>query len=273
MKANIKKALPKNFIEKFQKNLPNNKYNNLNPEFKQILPYESSSKVEVSPEGFKFDEIQRLKIRQLMEIVNQDESKAGLDFKMSLQEMKSLSYVNDIKPKEPEKDYYNRAEIINAKLAPLKSVTGTKTSVRCGLIGYKVGMTSVWDKFGTVHPLTVVKIDNCQVTQVRTMEKDKKFALQLGVGHRKPKNLTKGQIGHLVKNDIPPKQHLREFNVTQENLLPVGFLLSVRHFIPGQFVDIVGTSKGHGFQGGMKRWNFSGGFATHGNSLAHRSIV
>jgi large subunit ribosomal protein L3 len=212
-------------------------------------------------------------LNQFVDVVKEDNSKVGLDFKKTLHEMKSLSYVNEIKQKEPPTEYFNRAEILNKRMAAPTPVEPTRESKRCGLLGYKVGMISIWDKFGVIQPLTVVKIDNCQVTQVRTLEKDKKWAIQLGVGSRKPKYMTKAEIGHLILNDIPPKQFLREFKVTQENLLPVGYLLSVRHYCPGQFIDVVATSKGHGFQGVMKRWNFSGNFATHGNSLKHRAIV
>jgi 50S ribosomal protein uL3 len=271
MKANLNKTLPKSFIDKFQKNLPTFKHNNKSLDFIKLS--KSAEEDPLSTDGFKFNEINRLKLNQFNEVLKQDNSKAGFDFQKTLQEMKSLSYVNEIKQKEPPIEYYNRAELLNKRMASPTPIEPTKDSKRCGLLGYKVGMISVWDKFGTIQPLTVIKIDNCQVTQVRTEDKDKKWALQLGVGSRKPKHMTKAEIGHLILNDIPPKQYLKEFRVTQENILPIGYLLSVRHYSPGQYVDVVATSKGHGFQGVMKRWNFGGGFATHGNSLKHRSIV
>lgn len=82
--------------------------------------------------------------------------------------------------------------------------------------------------------------------------------------------LKKPQVGHYLKHGLPPKRHLSEFSVTPENFLPIGYLLGPRHFQIGQWVDVQGTSKGKGFQGVMKRWNFSGQEASHGNSRAHR---
>jgi large subunit ribosomal protein L3 len=134
-------------------------------------------------------------------------------------------------------------------------------------------MTVAWDKHGIQFPLTVIKIDNCQVTQVKTVETDKCNALQLGVGHREPKNLSKAMIGHFIKNNISPKKDVKQFRVTPENTLPVGYMLTARHFVPGQFIDVVAKSKGRGMQGVMYRWNFRGLFATHGCSIKHRAIV
>jgi large subunit ribosomal protein L3 len=183
----------------------------------------------------------------------------------------NLSYINNItQPTTQEIIPGNVSDLINKKYE-IKQVEQTKETKRIGLIGYKVGMTGTWDKFGTWFPLTVVKIDRCQVTQVKTEDKDRYYAVQLGVGEAKPDEITKPMLGHFVKHKIPPKKDIQEFRVTPDCLLPVGYMLSVRHFVPGQLVDVFGTSKGKGWQGVMKRWNFAGGFATHGNSKKHRS--
>jgi large subunit ribosomal protein L3 len=136
-----------------------------------------------------------------------------------------------------------------------------------------MGMTGAWDKWGVWYPLTVIKIDSCQVTQIKTIEKDKYYALQLGVGNPKPHEVTKPIAGHLMKNDIPPKKNFKEFIITPENVLPVGYMLTCRHFVPGQLVDVTSTTKGKGTQGVMYRWNFKGNVATHGCSLNHRHSV
>jgi large subunit ribosomal protein L3 len=117
----------------------------------------------------------------------------------------------------------------------------------------------------------VLKVDNCQVVAVRTEEKDKYNAVQLGVGSRKTKNTTKPQRGHFAKAKVEPKRKLAEFRVDKSALLEVGVELSAEHFIPGQFVDVTGISIGRGFQGVMKRHNFGGLRATHGVSVSHRS--
>jgi large subunit ribosomal protein L3 len=118
--------------------------------------------------------------------------------------------------------------------------------LRCGAIGVKVGMTACWDKWGTRHPLTVVQLDRNQITQVRTREYDGVDALQVGAGEANIKTISKPLIGHFLKNDLPAKKHLCEFPITPENILPVGFMISVRHFTPGQLLDVSGISNGKG---------------------------
>jgi large subunit ribosomal protein L3 len=132
-------------------------------------------------------------------------------------------------------------------------------------------MSRVFNAEGNHVPVTVLKVDNCQVVAVRTEEKDKYNAVQLGVGTRKTKNVTKPQRGHFAKAKVEPKRKLAEFRVDKNALLEVGAELSAEHFIPGQFVDVTGISIGRGFQGVMKRHNFSGLRATHGVSVSHRS--
>src|ERR1041384_7298530 len=144
--------------------------------------------------------------------------------------------------------------------------------MRTGLIAEKVGMTRVFDEAGAHVPVTVLKVDNCQVVAQRTKERDGYTAVQLGVGKAKVKNVPKPMRGHYAKAKVEPKRKLVEFRVADDAVLEVGAELSVEHFLVGQFVDVVGTSIGKGFAGGMKRWNFGGLRATHGVSVSHRSL-
>lgn len=143
--------------------------------------------------------------------------------------------------------------------------------MRSGLIAQKVGMTRVFTDEGEHVPVTVLKVDNCQVVAVRTESADGYTAVQLGVGTIKVKNVTKPLRGHFAKAKVEPKRKVVEFRVSPDALLEVGVELSVAHFVPGQFVDVTGTSIGKGFAGAMKRWNFGGLRATHGVSVSHRS--
>ncbi len=143
--------------------------------------------------------------------------------------------------------------------------------MRTGLIARKEGMSRYFDENGSHIPVTVLKLDNCQVVAVRTEEKDGYIAVQLGAGVAKAKNVGKAMRGHFAKAKVEPKKEVVEFRVAKENVLEVGAELSVTHFVPGQFVDIQGTTKGKGFAGPMKRWNFGGLRATHGVSVSHRS--
>ena len=143
--------------------------------------------------------------------------------------------------------------------------------MRTGLIAQKLGMTRVFTEDGNHLPVTVLKVDNCQVVAVRDQEKDGYTAVQLGVGKAKVKNVSKPMRGHFAKAKLEPKRKLVEFRVEKDGLLEVGAELSATHFVPGQFVDVVGTSKGRGFSGVMRRHNFGGLRATHGVSISHRS--
>jgi large subunit ribosomal protein L3 len=134
----------------------------------------------------------------------------------------------------------------------------------------KVGMLPIWDKWGERHAVTVLQLDECEVVQVKREETDGYTALQLGVGEAKSKRVKISAMGHYKRANVKPKRKLAEFRVTPDSLLPEGTRIRALHFLPGQFVDVCGISKGKGFQGVMKRWNFGGGRATHGNSLAHR---
>jgi len=143
--------------------------------------------------------------------------------------------------------------------------------MRTGLIAQKLGMTRLFTEEGNHVPVTVLKVDNCQVVAQRTEEKDGYVALQLGVGTRKPKNVTQPMRGHFAKAKVEPKRFMAEFRVTPDAVVDVGAELGADHFVVGQFVDVTGTTIGKGFQGAMKRHNFGGLRATHGVSVSHRS--
>ncbi len=143
--------------------------------------------------------------------------------------------------------------------------------MRTGVIAQKVGMMRVFAEDGADIPVTVLKMDNCQVVGVKTAEKDGYTALQLGVGKAMGKYVSKGVRGHYAKAKIEPKAKLVEFRVSDDAVLDVGAEIVASHFVAGQKVDVVGTSKGKGFAGVMKRHNFRGLEATHGVSVSHRS--
>src|SRR5436309_2851074 len=144
--------------------------------------------------------------------------------------------------------------------------------MRSGVIAQKVGMTRVFTDAGEHVPVTVLKIDQCQVVAHRTVEKNGYVALQVGVGKAKVKNVSAAERGRFAVAKVEPKKKLAEFRVTEDALIPVGAEITADHFIPGQFVDVTGTTTGKGFAGGIKRWNFGGLRATHGVSISHRSI-
>lgn len=141
-----------------------------------------------------------------------------------------------------------------------------------GLIGKKIGMTQIFDENGAAVPVTVIEAGPCYVTQVRTVEGDGYTAVQLGYNEVKPKRLTNGQKGHLKRNNLnlPPLKFLREFRVKSPEVTE-GDKLSVDVFTVGEFVDVVGTSKGKGFAGAVKRYHFRGGPKTHGQSDRQRA--
>jgi large subunit ribosomal protein L3 len=139
-----------------------------------------------------------------------------------------------------------------------------------GLIGRKVGMTQIFDEDGDAYPVTVIEAGPCYVTQVKIEETDGYSAVQLGFDEVKPKRLTKGQLGHLKRNDLPPLKVLREFK-TKTPDVSEGDTLKVDVFEKDERVDVVGTSKGRGFAGVVKRYHFSGGPKTHGQSDRQRA--
>jgi large subunit ribosomal protein L3 len=143
--------------------------------------------------------------------------------------------------------------------------------MRTGIIARKMGMTRLFGEDGSHVPVTVLKLDNCQVVAVRTAEKDGYSAVQLGVGKAKVKNVGKPMRGHFAKAKVEPKRKLAEFRVATDAVLEVGAEITAGHYVPGQFVDVAGITIGKGFAGVMKRWNFAGLEASHGVSISHRS--
>lgn len=143
--------------------------------------------------------------------------------------------------------------------------------MRSGVIAQKVGMTRIYTDDGINVPVTVLRMENCQVVSHKTEEKNGYTALQLGVGTAKVKNVTKPMRGHFAVAKVEPKRKLAEFRVSPENMVDVGAEITADHFVSGQKVDVTGTSIGKGFAGAMKRHNFGGLRATHGVSVSHRS--
>jgi large subunit ribosomal protein L3 len=143
--------------------------------------------------------------------------------------------------------------------------------MRSGVIAQKIGMTRVFTDAGEHIPVTVLKIDTLQVLAHRTDEKNGYTALQLGVGKRKASRVSKAERQNFAVAKVEPKRKVAEFRVSKDNLIEVGSEITADHFVKGQLVDVTGTSKGKGFAGPMKRWNFGGLRATHGVSVSHRS--
>ena len=137
-----------------------------------------------------------------------------------------------------------------------------------GLIAKKIGMTQVFDENGQAIPVTVLEAGPCVVTYVKVAEKDGYDAVQVGLVERKPaKNLSKGEAGHLSKREIQPVRYLREFEIPQGVEVKVGDELSVSQFEKKEMLTVVGTSKGKGFQGVIRRHGFGGGRMTHGSNF------
>jgi large subunit ribosomal protein L3 len=144
--------------------------------------------------------------------------------------------------------------------------------MRTGLIARKLGMTRLFKEDGTHVPVTVLHLDAVQVVDARTQERDGYTAVQLGISLAKVKNVSKPQRGHYARVKVEPRKKLVEFRVAADAVLEPGATITAAHFVAGQKVDVTGTSKGKGFAGGMKRWNFRGLEASHGVSISHRSL-
>ena len=144
--------------------------------------------------------------------------------------------------------------------------------MRSGVIAQKVGMTRIFTDAGEHVPVTVLKLDQCQVVAHRTVESNGYTAVQVGTGRAKVKNVIRAERGRFAVAKVEPKRKLAEFRVEPDQLIPVGAEITADHFVAGQFVDVTGVTIGKGFAGGMKRWNFGGLRATHGVSISHRSI-
>jgi len=134
-----------------------------------------------------------------------------------------------------------------------------------GLIGKKIGMTQVFDEQGVAHPVTIIEAGPCYVTQVRTPENEGYSAVQLGFEELHPKRLSGGELGHLKAKEIPPLRFIREFRSKTIDM-NIGDKVTVDTFAVGERVDVIGTSKGKGFAGVVKRHHFNGQPKTHGAS-------
>jgi large subunit ribosomal protein L3 len=139
-----------------------------------------------------------------------------------------------------------------------------------GLLGTKLGMTQVWDENNKLVPVTVVSVSPNVVTQVRNVEKDGYAAIQIAYGQIDPRKVNKPAAGHFEKAGVTPRRHLTEVRTADADSYELGQELTVEIFEPGQMVDVVGTSKGKGFAGVMKRHNFKGVSASHGSHRNHR---
>jgi large subunit ribosomal protein L3 len=124
--------------------------------------------------------------------------------------------------------------------------------MRSGVIAQKLGMTRIFTDAGEHVPVTVLKVDACQVVAHRTMDKNGYVALQVGVGKAKVKNVSKAERGRFAVAQVEPKKKIAEFRVSEDALIPVGAEITADHFVAGQFVDVTGTTTGKGFAGGMK---------------------
>ena len=156
---------------------------------------------------------------------------------------------------------------------PFVNTSQLQEGRRTGVLAMKVGMLGIWDRHGERHACTVVQLDHVHVVQHKTVESDGYESLKLSVGEIKPKNCKRSLMGQYQneKVNIPLGRQLKEFRITPDCSIPIGTRLRAMHFVPGQLVDVCGTSKGKGFQGVMKRHNFKGGSASHGNSKNHRT--
>jgi len=142
---------------------------------------------------------------------------------------------------------------------------------RTGLIARKLGMSRLFNEDGSTVPVTVLHLDDVRVIARRTADRDGYDALQLGIGRAKPKNVTKANRGHFAKAGVEAPKKVVEFRIGADAALEPGARLTAAHFVKGQKVDVTGITKGKGFAGAMKRWNFAGLEATHGVSISHRS--
>jgi large subunit ribosomal protein L3 len=140
-----------------------------------------------------------------------------------------------------------------------------------GLIGKKVGMTQIFDDTGAAVPVTLIEAGPCYVTQIRQMDVDGYAAVQLGFGEVHARRLSGGELGHLRQASLPPLKFLREVRLKAREDLKEGDRLTVDVFQIGDHVDVIGTTKGKGFQGGVRRYHFRGGPKTHGQSDRHRA--
>lgn len=139
-----------------------------------------------------------------------------------------------------------------------------------GLIGKKLGMTRVFNQHGFSIPVTVIEIQENRVTQIKSIKTDGYSAIQVTTGNKKPNRIKKPEAQHFAKAGVQPGRILREFRIKDDEKFILGQSISIGFFSEIKKVDITGISKGKGFSGTIKRWNFRTQDATHGNSLSHR---
>lgn len=152
------------------------------------------------------------------------------------------------------------------------SATVVLNGARAGIIGIKAGMTQIYNQDGDIVPVTVIDLSPAYVTQVKTKENDGYVAVQLGMLPKKQQNTNKAEKGHFKKSGQPGFRHVTELRVDSVDGITAGAIISADFCKEGDLIDVTGISKGKGFQGGMKRFNFSGNYKTHGASLSHRSL-
>ncbi len=154
---------------------------------------------------------------------------------------------------------------------PSLSMSFNDRKTRTGLIGIKQGMTTMWNAFGARLPITVVKIQDNQV--ISTRFQNGAWRTQIGAVNLAPyKKLSRALLFYYRRWRVQPKREISEFKISEDAAIPSGVVLNAAHFVPGQFVDVQGTSRGKGFQGAMKRWHFKGDPGSHGNSRNHRTL-
>lgn len=144
-------------------------------------------------------------------------------------------------------------------------------NVTRAILGEKLGMTQIFDEDGMAVPVTVVRAGPCLVTQVRTPDRDGYSAVQLGFGERPAARVNKPEAGHFRANGVEPRRHLVEVRLADTGAFPVGTEVKADAFAAGDLVDVIGTTKGRGFTGVMKRHNFAGKEDSHGTERKHRS--
>lgn len=140
-----------------------------------------------------------------------------------------------------------------------------------GILGKKLGMTQIFNQEGNIVPVTVIEVGPCPVLQVKTQDKDGYSAIQVGFGQKKENKTTKPILGHFKKSNAKPHRFIREFRVDKPQDYKLGQEILADIFVPGDCVDVIGTSIGKGFQGGVKRWHWAGGPESHG-SMQHRQV-
>ena len=237
--------------------------------FKKVDPDEEFRK--------EFEKMTSGKIQTMNTDISEEEAMKILEEELALlQKAEDAKFLDNWKPGLRKRPLVSTKTLEEFEVELEGKSVWTLRDKRCGALGIKLGMLPIWDSWGQRHPCTVLYLDSNIVTGHKTLDHHGYLAVQIGAGERKKKNAKSTVLGQY--KDIPQVQEhppyiIREFRVTDPVCLPeVGSQIHARHFIPGQQVDISGITKGKGFQGGMKRWNFSGMGASHGVSKTHRAI-